>query len=115
MRSESSFFGAMFEEGELEAYLGRMALNRTWGDELTLRATADCYRVSIHVVTSTVENWYLAYEPQGGAAARRNLFLTYISPVHYDALTASAPAQPTDAAPTPARATGGYAPGSVPA
>ena len=34
-----------------------MAMARTWGDELTLRACADSFQVPIHVVQSTVDNW----------------------------------------------------------
>ena len=63
---------------------------------LTLRAFADCYQVCVHVVTSTDEHWYLQYTPQSpdGAAQLQpkcEVFLTYLSPVHYDALTATTP------------------------
>ena len=54
----------MFEENELDSYIEYMSRNRTWGDELTLRAAADCFGCTIHVVTSTDANWYLRYEPQ---------------------------------------------------
>ena len=40
-----------------------MSMSRTWGDELTLRACSDSFQVPIHVVQSTVDNWYLVYEP----------------------------------------------------
>ena len=92
MQRESTFFGSMFDEGELETYLAAMRLPRTWGDELTLRAFSDCYHVCVHVVTSTDgEHWHLCYEPQGEGAAKKHCFLTYLSPVHYDALTAEEP------------------------
>ena len=82
----------MFGEGELEEYLRGMREAKAWGDELTLRAFADCYQVSVHVITSTDSHWYMEYVPQGGVA-KKHIFLTYLSPVHYDALTASEPLQ----------------------
>ena len=81
------FFGDDFDE-----YATSMANPRTWGDELTLRACSDAFQCVIHVVQSTAENWYLVYEPRvanegdGGKEGRwrRLLFLTYVSPVHYN-------------------------------
>ena len=35
-----------------------MSRNKTWGDELTIRAVADAYNVNVHVITSENENWY---------------------------------------------------------
>ena len=88
-------------------YLRRMAKARTWGDEITLRAIADAYDVKIHLVTSAREHWLLRYGGDdaaardargagdaGGAtgddappaARRRELFLSYISPIHYNAV-----------------------------
>lgn len=76
-----------FLGGELHAkrYLETMALNRTWGDELTLRACADAYQVTIHVVTSSPENWYLRYPP-GNHAPRKHIYIAYISPIHYNSI-----------------------------
>jgi hypothetical protein len=34
-----------------------MSITRTWGDELTLRAAAEYYQVTIHVTTTEKENW----------------------------------------------------------
>ena len=50
-----SFF--IGEDAEWQQYLQRMARPRTWGDELTIRAAADCFGVVIHVVTTEHENW----------------------------------------------------------
>jgi hypothetical protein len=113
-----------------------MARNRTWGDELTLRAIVEAYSCEAHVVTSEPANWYLAYSPENpnepqdpaiatcpsnvlssqthSAAAckrrrvtptvhvafvaegqslppvRKQIFLSYISPIHYNAIVALA-------------------------
>lgn len=91
MQKEDKFFGAMFDEGELSTYLKTMGRARTWGDELTLRAFADCFTVCVHVVASTDTNWHLVYSPPDGITPRKHVFLTYLSPVHYDALTAVPP------------------------
>ena len=76
-----------------------MAQPRCWGDELTLRAAAEAYGVTVHVVTTEKEHWLLHYNdddapppgpaPDGAAAsaaaaARREAFLAYVSPIHYN-------------------------------
>jgi len=86
MREERTFFRAIFsDDAEFEEYLRVMSEDKTWGDELTLRAVADSYGCTVHVVTSNEANWYLQYVPN--CDPKKHLFLNYISPVHYDALT----------------------------
>ena len=87
---ERGYFGAMFDEGEFDLFLSSMRRSRSWGDEITLRAFADCYQCVVHVITSTDQHWHLQYEPQQQPPAKQ-VFLTYLSPVHYDALTATPP------------------------
>jgi len=78
-------FAAFFEEGEWKEYIRKMAAPRTWGDELILRAASEAFQVRIHVISSTEQNWYIVYEPEIGLADdARNLFLTYVSPIHYN-------------------------------
>lgn len=83
-------YSFLFEsDAEFRAYVRDMRRNRTWGDELTLRACADAFGVRIHVVQSTKENWNLVYEPGEEAdedGGSKRLFLSYISPVHYNAI-----------------------------
>ena len=102
MRRHADFFGMYFEDtSELNAYLKEMGRSRTWGDELTLRAAVEAYGCCAHVITSEPANWYLVYNPEGeplsnmplpkGHAAPRELkevFVTYISPIHYNAIRA---------------------------
>ena len=42
---------------EKNNYIQKMSITRTWGDELTLRAAAEYYQVTIHVTTTEKENW----------------------------------------------------------
>jgi hypothetical protein len=89
--SYSFFIG---EEGEWRQYLARMERERVWGDELTLRAAADCFGVVVHVVTTEHENWLLNYVPEGMTmegggdgtppVGTRECFLAYVSPIHYN-------------------------------
>ena len=85
VRSADSY-NIFFEPGtcDFEAFVKRMREGRTWGDELTLRAAADMFSCRIHVITSTPENWHLQYTPEKESV--KALFLTYISPVHYNAV-----------------------------
>ena len=97
--SKEDEFGIFFDagSGDFERYCREMSMSRTWGDEFTLRACADSFQVPIHVVQSTVENWYLVYEPSeefaglsanenDGKKKKKRLFVSYISPVHYNAI-----------------------------
>jgi len=104
MERHRDFFGIYFEaEAEFRRYLGEMARSRTWGDELTLRAIVEVYCCEAHVVTSEPANWYLHYTPElqtvdpevarapkGGKLPplRKQIFLSYISPIHYNAVVA---------------------------
>ena len=70
-----------------------MQTDRTWGDELTLRAAADAFGCVVHVITSTTENWHLVYQPEKPREPPKSLFLTYVSPVHYNTISRQAPRQ----------------------
>ena len=65
-----------------------MCRDRCWGDELTLSAAAEALQCEVHVVTTEQENWLLHYGAEEAAerSPRRQCFLTYVSPIHYNAL-----------------------------
>lgn len=112
MERRSDDFSVYFESAAaFGAYLKGIRADATWGDELTLRAVVEAYRCIVHVVTSEKKNFYLAYEPEPGkkdgdaytgglkdsraiAAAAggalpppgTEVFLSYLLPVHYDAV-----------------------------
>mmetsp|Transcript_17504 Transcript_17504/g.38147 ORF Transcript_17504/g.38147 Transcript_17504/m.38147 type:complete len:288 (+) Transcript_17504:263-1126(+) len=86
MHANSDTYSIYFEtEQEWEQYISNMAKDRTWGDELTLHALTDAYGTVVHVIQSTEKNWYLVYHPKK-RKTRRQVFVTYLSPVHYNAL-----------------------------
>ncbi|CAK9110415.1 unnamed protein product [Durusdinium trenchii] len=107
MRKHADFFGVFFEdEAEFGHYCKNMALHGTWGDELTLRAVVEAYGCIAHVITSEPTNWHLVYEPESSdmdsaiavcplgmdpPKARKQIFLAYISPIHYNAIIARKP------------------------
>merc|ERR1712217_148086 len=106
MKRNSDFFHVFFEhEKEFQEYLSKMKRNRTWGDELTLRAAVEAYGCVAHVITSEPSNWYLVYQPEcerDPKVAQRPkgtqlppvgklVFLSYISPIHYNAIVARSP------------------------
>ncbi|CEF96584.1 Ovarian tumour, otubain [Ostreococcus tauri] len=79
-------FEIYFESSrEFEKWLREMKRDRTWGDELTLRAACDSFGVKIHVIQSTEKGWNLMYEPFE-VKSKRVAFISYVSPVHYDAI-----------------------------
>ena len=103
MVSHPERFACLFEtEAAWATYLRRLRADCTWGDELSLRAVADAYQCVIHVVTSEKKNFYLSYAPDHAdkdttapptdgaglapAPPGTDLFLSYLLPVHYDAV-----------------------------
>ncbi|KAK9835933.1 hypothetical protein WJX84_011966 [Apatococcus fuscideae] len=84
MREHKSEFEPFLETG-LSSYLSDMGRSGTWGDELTLRAICNHYGVVINCLTSNQQNWFLRYEPDELKVALE-IFLTYIAPVHYNAI-----------------------------
>jgi len=106
MKKHKDFFSMFFDgPSEFETFIEEMALDRTWGDELTLRAAVEVYGCVAHVITSEAANWYLTYEPEMREKSvdleiaecpegmclppqGKHIFLAYISPVHYDSIIA---------------------------
>jgi hypothetical protein len=52
---------------DYDRYVKGMTRDGTWGDELTLRAAADCLGCHIHVISSSVQHWHLHFAPKGAA------------------------------------------------
>ena len=102
----SDFFGIYFETPEeYDEYIAVMGRSRTWGDELTLRACVEAFGCVAHVVTSEDANWYLVYTPEAQPdeaalaalcakkslappRSKKEIFVSYISPIHYNAIAA---------------------------
>lgn len=84
-RSPDNFSPFVGDENDYRVYLAEMQRDRSWGDELTIRAAADAFGVRIHVITTEKENFLLHYEPER-QKSDRILFLSYISPVHYNSV-----------------------------
>lgn len=106
IKKNSDFYRIFFEdEKEFKIFLRDMGKNRTWGDELTLRAVVEAYGCVAHVVTSEPANWFLVYEPEDMSAfdssiavcpkgqqlppKGKHVFLSYVSPIHYNAIVAN--------------------------
>ena len=76
-----------------------MSRDGEWGDELTLTAAANHFGVTVHVLTSDPEHFYLTYVPAAGiggsgmgsegSGVEKHAFLLYRAPVHYDAFGAA--------------------------
>lgn len=106
IKNNSDFYSLFFEdEREYKKFLRDMGKNRTWGDELTLRAVVEAYGCVAHVVTSEPSNWFLVYAPEDMSAVDstiavcprghqlppkgKQVFLSYVSPIHYNAIVAN--------------------------
>ena len=80
----SPFIGTI---DDFNDYIEKMMMNRTWGDELTLRAASDIFGTKIHVITTEKEHYVLHYDPSTTSKTNRQLFLSYISPIHYNTVS----------------------------
>ena len=58
---------------------------RARGDELTLRAIADCYGMVVNVLTSDQRHWHMRYKPKE-LQLKLEIWLAYIAPVHYNSI-----------------------------
>lgn len=106
IRAHADFFGMYFDgPRELNRYVSDMSRNRTWGDELTMRAVVEAYGCKVHLITSEPANWYMVYTDENGdhkvtgrmprdGAMRssfglgKEIFVSYISPIHYNVIDA---------------------------
>ena len=95
MARREAHFGPFVEGGTFAEYLAALAAGDSWGDELTLVASAAVWDCVIHVVTAHAENFHLVYGTPSRAAPtqQRLCFLSYVQPVHYNVICpADAPA-----------------------
>ena len=51
MRRLREEYGVFFIDDEFDAFLTNMAREKTWGNELTIRAAADAFGCTVHVLT----------------------------------------------------------------
>eukprot|EP00996_Jenningsia_fusiforme_P004697 NODE_554_length_2109_cov_28.930097_g511_i0.p1 GENE.NODE_554_length_2109_cov_28.930097_g511_i0~~NODE_554_length_2109_cov_28.930097_g511_i0.p1 ORF type:complete len:605 (-),score=72.16 NODE_554_length_2109_cov_28.930097_g511_i0:161-1975(-) len=83
-------YSMLFDKNEFAEYLSRIRKDCTWGDEITIKALCDALHVVVYVVLSTSGKWYHRYVPSDAADTclwARQVFLSYLSPVHYNSLT----------------------------
>jgi len=71
---------------EFARYCEQLSNPKVWGDEITLKALAEAFRINIHVITSALERWFLTYTPTSVRSPEIHVFLTYYAPVHYNCL-----------------------------
>ena len=85
---QDAFAPFVGSDEDFRIYLSDMEKEKTWGDELTLRAAADAFNIKIHIITTESENYLLHYDPEsvGTTAVKRHVFLSYVSPIHYNTI-----------------------------
>lgn len=50
------------------------------------RAVCEAYGIVINVITSDQQHWFMRYEPEAQPKKRMEVFVTYIAPIHYNAV-----------------------------
>lgn len=71
MKAAHDYFSMFFETSmEFTSYIREMTRSRTWGDELTLRASVEAFGIVAHVVTSEEQNWWVKWGPLDAARCR---------------------------------------------
>jgi predicted DNA-binding WGR domain protein len=97
-----------------DAYCAKMAKDKEWGDEVTMKAITEEFGVRIFLWSSTVSesNYFSEHVPRAikaGAAPDRSLLMCHVLEVHYCSLRLKAPAEMV------AASASAVAPPSVPA
>jgi hypothetical protein len=96
LESHPELYGFYFDTQEAyEKYISQMSAVGFWGDEITMKALCDGFAIIMYVLLSTQGNWYLRYVPGCCVTekdisyfyTKRQIFLAYLSPVHYNSLT----------------------------
>mmetsp|Transcript_84561 Transcript_84561/g.213250 ORF Transcript_84561/g.213250 Transcript_84561/m.213250 type:complete len:385 (+) Transcript_84561:76-1230(+) len=86
MRDHASEYRTLVHDEEIQ----RFGRDGVWGEEVTLAAAAHAFGIKVHVITSSIgENWHLEYSFGGVSELGREVFLTYLAPLHYNALEAA--------------------------
>ncbi len=90
LRKDKDYYSLWFQDGEtgFNNFCNEMSENSTWGTELTLKALVDSLGITLHIMQSTKENYYLIYRPDEieGPYCEHHVFVTYIEPIHYNAI-----------------------------
>ena len=50
------------------------------------RAICEAYGIIINVITSDQQHWFMRYEPEAQPKINVEVFVTYIAPIHYNAV-----------------------------
>lgn len=50
------------------------------------RAICEAYGIIINVITSDQQHWFMRYEPEVQPKINVEVFVTYIAPIHYNAV-----------------------------
>ena len=50
------------------------------------RALCEAYGIVINVITSDQQHWFMRYEPEAQPKKAAEVFITYIAPIHYNAV-----------------------------
>ena len=50
------------------------------------RAICEAYGIVINVITSDQHHWFMRYEPEAQPKKSVEVFVTYIAPIHYNAV-----------------------------
>mmetsp|Transcript_6846 Transcript_6846/g.15613 ORF Transcript_6846/g.15613 Transcript_6846/m.15613 type:complete len:239 (-) Transcript_6846:86-802(-) len=77
---------APFVDSDYDEYLARMRKEREWGDGVTLQAASDAYGITISLITSYDEGFYIEVHPDERKVTERSLWLSFFAEVHYNSL-----------------------------
>ena len=85
MRQNPADYVVYFESPDAFAtYCAQLSDPKVWGDEITLKALSETLHITIHVITSALERWFLTYSPTSVRTPEIHIFLTYYAPLHYN-------------------------------
>jgi hypothetical protein len=92
LRSEPEHYGAFVHDEDWESYVQRMKRDGEWGDQRTLQAVADAYKVTAHVYSHDPEMPFPLVLPSQHLDTDRIIRLSHVPEVHYSSVHPSSEA-----------------------
>lgn len=77
----------VLQSGQGMTHLAHCLHNRaTYHNVVLQRAICEAYGIVINVITSDQQHWFMRYEPEVQPKKSVEVFVTYIAPIHYNAV-----------------------------
>ena len=86
LAAHSSRYAPFVTEETYAQYVARVRRHGTWGDAITLQAAADAFGISVALITSYDDAFFLEIQPVATVVSGRVLWLSFWAEWHYNSV-----------------------------